>query len=235
MKSSLRTRSARATAAGALSVALLTSGAAGAVAATYPSPSGSKPVSPAPNLSTAPSAQTMSSGMPMTSDVPKTASSAPAMPKASRSSAPVRPKAAKTASSMPTAKPKKTLPAMPMPNGSMTAAPSAMPPMKSQGKGSPNENVVKATADSISITPNRTTIKAGDTVTFTGRTKGLRIGSTVVLERYNGKNWVALKATTVVKKGSSYSLHTTLTTKGATKLRVTVGKTVSAPVTVTVQ
>ncbi|WP_055493059.1 hypothetical protein [Streptomyces sp. TP-A0356] len=222
MKSSLRTRSARATAAGALSVALLTAGTAGAFAAD-PSPSGSKAASPAPSMSMT------------TSPAPSKKATSP-MPGKTTSAPTSTAKPKKTYKASPAPKPKKTQAAVPTPKAKETqaAVPSQSPAMKGM-KGSPNHRAVTAAPGSITLRASKNEVKAGDPVTFTGRTKGLKIGSTVVLERFNGKKWVPMKASTTVKKGSSYALNTKLTTKGTQKFRVTDGKTASTPVTVTVK
>ncbi|MEV7542532.1 hypothetical protein [Streptomyces sp. NPDC089915] len=88
---------------------------------------------------------------------------------------------------------------------------------------------------SLTLTVDKTEVKAGEKVHATGRTKGLKIGSKVVLQhRKNGK-WTTLKAETVVKNGSSYALDAKLNTKGAEELRVQSGEVFSPSVTVTVR
>ncbi|MGE7388406.1 hypothetical protein ACQKM2_23350 [Streptomyces sp. NPDC004126] len=93
---------------------------------------------------------------------------------------------------------------------------------------------VGAEQGSLTMTVDKSQVKAGDTVHVTGRTKGLKIGSKVVLQhRKNGK-WNTLKAETVVKNGSSYAMDAKLNTKGAEELRVQSGDVSSPSVTVTV-
>ncbi|MCT9109961.1 hypothetical protein N4G69_30925 [Streptomyces mirabilis] len=150
MNSTLRSRCAKAIGAGALSVALLSAGTAGAFAA---SPSAASP----------------------------------------------RPKPIMTE----TAKPTKS--GSPMANGSITA------------------RVSKAQ------------VKAGQSVTFTGRAKGVKVGTKVVLLHMHNGKWTALKSSTVLKNGSSYSLVTKFNHKGKEQLRVMAGKIVSPTVVVTVK
>ncbi|MFE9449474.1 hypothetical protein [Streptomyces sp. NPDC006739] len=90
------------------------------------------------------------------------------------------------------------------------------------------------TAASITIRANKTTVKAGNAVRFTGRTKGLKIGSVLVLQHQQGTKWTNLKAGTKVRRGSSYSLTARLNTKGTEHLRVVSGMTHSPVVTVKV-
>ena len=153
MKSSLRTRSTRTFAIGALSAALLTAGTAGAFAAE-----------PNPN---------------------------PKAPKATHMS-----------------EPKATL--------------------------KPNSKIRTAT---ITTQVNRPEVMAGQRVTFTGRTDGLKIGSPVVLERYDGGKWTPLKTDirTIINQRSNYTLATRMDYKGQEQYRVRVGDVVSQPVYVTVK
>ncbi|EST24157.1 hypothetical protein [Streptomyces roseochromogenus] len=90
---------------------------------------------------------------------------------------------------------------------------------------------------SITLTVNKTSVKAGQAVKLTGRTKGLKIGSPLVLQHLVSGKWTNLKATTTVKKGSSYAMMAKLP-KGTHHLRVASvsksGKVVSPTVTVKV-
>ncbi|MFK8912092.1 hypothetical protein [Streptomyces sp. YS-3] len=88
---------------------------------------------------------------------------------------------------------------------------------------------------SLTIKASATNAKAGDKVTFTGRSKGLPVGSKVVLQHKNKGKWTTLQANTTIKQGSSYSLDAKLNTKGKEELRVKDGETVSPTVTVTVK
>lgn len=77
-----------------------------------------------------------------------------------------------------------------------------------------------STMASITVKADKTEVKAGDTVTFTGRTKGLKVGSPLVLQHEKSGKWTALRATAKVKKGSTYALIAKLNTKGAEHLRI---------------
>ncbi|MEU1160154.1 hypothetical protein ABZ372_04760 [Streptomyces sp. NPDC005921] len=83
---------------------------------------------------------------------------------------------------------------------------------------------------SITIKPSATSVNAGGSVTFTGRTQGLKVGWPLVLQHQKGGKWIPLKATTKTKNGSSYSLTAKLNTVGTEHLRVSaVGKKVYSP------
>ncbi|MFF4186883.1 hypothetical protein ACFYZ9_27205 [Streptomyces sp. NPDC001691] len=92
----------------------------------------------------------------------------------------------------------------------------------------------KSTA-SITVKATPTSVKAGDKVTFTGRTKGMPIGSKLVLQHKKGNKWTTLQASTTVKQGSSYSLDAKLNDKGKQELRVKYDEVTSPTVTVTVK
>ncbi|WEO97549.1 hypothetical protein A6P39_027985 [Streptomyces sp. FXJ1.172] len=104
--------------------------------------------------------------------------------------------------------------------------------------------MTKATASptapmaSITLTAKPTSVKAGNTVLFSGRTTGLKVGSPLVLQHEKNGKWVPLMATGKVKTGSSYAISAKLSTKGTEKLRVASasksGKVYSPTVTVTV-
>ncbi|GAA4096007.1 MULTISPECIES: hypothetical protein [Streptomyces] len=90
-------------------------------------------------------------------------------------------------------------------------------------------------AGSITVKASSTSVKAGDKVTFTGRTKGLPIGTKVVLQHKKGSKWTTLQASALVKQGSSYSLDAKLNDKGKQDLRIKYDEVVSPTVTVTVK
>jgi hypothetical protein len=92
-----------------------------------------------------------------------------------------------------------------------------------------------AVAAAIDVRADRTEVKHGQVVTFTGSTKGLPVGSTVMLQRHNGTAWVNLPDHTLVKKGDTYVLIAKLDTTGKQMYRVSDGKAVSEAVTITVQ
>ncbi|MFI1102752.1 hypothetical protein [Streptomyces melanogenes] len=116
--------------------------------------------------------------------------------------------------------------------GSAAAASAASPTPKPSPSGS---KYASATPGSLTIKASATEAKVGDKVTFTGRSKGLAIGSKVVLQHKKGSKWTTLHADTTIKQGSSYSLDYKVNTKGKEELRVMDGKTVSPTVTVTVK
>ncbi|MFD3581817.1 hypothetical protein [Streptomyces sp. NPDC058683] len=87
---------------------------------------------------------------------------------------------------------------------------------------------------SITIRASKTSVKAGDPVTFTGRTQGLRIGTPLVLQHQNHGKWIPLRASVKVKSGSAYSLTAKINTKGTEHLRIAAGQAHSPTVTVKV-
>ncbi|MFG2721335.1 hypothetical protein ACGFW5_23995 [Streptomyces sp. NPDC048416] len=101
-------------------------------------------------------------------------------------------------------------------------------------KPSPSVSATKA-AGSITVKATPGSVKAGDKVTFTGRTKGMPIGSKLVLQHKQGSKWTTLHAGTTVKKGSSYTFDAKLNDKGKQELRVKADNGTSPTVTVTVK
>ncbi|MEU3827206.1 hypothetical protein GT045_37315 [Streptomyces sp. SID486] len=91
---------------------------------------------------------------------------------------------------------------------------------------------------SISVKAGKSSVKAGEQVVFSGRTKGLKIGSPLVLQHEKSGKWTSLRATSKIKKGSSYALLAKLNTKGTEHLRIagvnSSGKVYSPTVTVKV-
>ncbi|MEV5876142.1 hypothetical protein AB0L75_18285 [Streptomyces sp. NPDC052101] len=87
---------------------------------------------------------------------------------------------------------------------------------------SPTSTLASPTTGMASITlhANKTAVKTGQTVKFSGRTKGLKIGTPLVLQHMKSGKWTNLRATAKVKKGSSYSILARLNTKGTETLRV---------------
>ncbi|WP_424216784.1 hypothetical protein ACN20G_32255 (plasmid) [Streptomyces sp. BI20] len=116
------------------------------------------------------------------------------------------------------------------PVGAAGAAPSPKPKPSSSTSAS-----ASAKAGELTLTATPTTVKVGGKAVFTGRTKGLPIGTKVTLQHKHGTSWTTLKSETAVKKGSSFSLDYTFRTKGKEELRVKAGDAVSPTVTVTVE
>ncbi|MFB0631872.1 hypothetical protein [Streptomyces sp. AB3(2024)] len=114
--------------------------------------------------------------------------------------------------------------------GAVNAFAAASPkPPPSSSSASPAAN------KSITVKGDKAVVKVGDQVVFIGRTKGLKVGSKLVLQHLNNGKWTTLQANTVVKNGSSYTLPGKLNTKGKEQLRVMGDdKTVSPTVVVTV-
>lgn len=90
-----------------------------------------------------------------------------------------------------------------------------------------------AAAITLKATPAE--VRAGEKVSFSGRTKGIPIGGKLVLQRRHGDKWMTLQASTTVKQGSSYSLDAKFTTTGKEELRVKYDEVTSPTVTVAVR
>ncbi|MGW2960836.1 hypothetical protein ACWDGI_20525 [Streptomyces sp. NPDC001220] len=88
---------------------------------------------------------------------------------------------------------------------------------------------------SITVKASPTTVKAGHTVRFAGRTSGIRPGASVILQMDRNGKWMPLHVNSKVKKGDTYALATRVTMKGSQDFRVASGKTHSSTVNVTVQ
>ncbi|MFJ5529405.1 hypothetical protein [Streptomyces sp. NPDC093261] len=93
-------------------------------------------------------------------------------------------------------------------------------------------NVIAA---SITVQPSKTELRMGESVTFTGRTQGLKAGDVLNLERYSGGKWVIVKSVRVAQ-GDTYTISATkLAVRGTERFRVIHGNTMSPTVTVTVK
>jgi hypothetical protein len=121
------------------------------------------------------------------------------------------------------------------PNPSTTG--SAKPHTTGTAKPTKTGSASRSPMAGVSITArvNKSQVKAGQSVTFTGRTKGVKVGTKVVLLHLHNGKWTALKSSTALKNGSSYSLTTKLNTKGKEQIRVMAGKVVSPTITVMVK
>ncbi|MEU9453640.1 hypothetical protein [Streptomyces sp. NPDC048277] len=93
---------------------------------------------------------------------------------------------------------------------------------------------VAAPAPALTIKAGAAHVQLGDAVTFTGKTTGIKDGSTVTLQVKDGKKWQSLPGTAKVKKGA-YKIAQKLDDKGVEVLRVKDGKTVSKTVDVEVR
>lgn len=100
-----------------------------------------------------------------------------------------------------------------------SGTPSPKPTMSMTGRPKPTSSPTMGMA-SITATARPTSVKAGKTVLVTGRTKGLKVGSPLVLQHEKNGKWIPLGATGKVKTGSSYAISTKLSTKGTETLRV---------------
>ncbi|MFI2641957.1 hypothetical protein [Streptomyces sp. NPDC018610] len=85
---------------------------------------------------------------------------------------------------------------------------------------------------SITVKASHSSVKAGQSVTLTGRTAHLAAGTKLTVQHLRNGKWTTLRATTVVKKGDTYTVTTKLAAKGTEHLRVVSGPTRSRTVTV---
>ncbi|MET9700456.1 hypothetical protein ABZY31_26550 [Streptomyces sp. NPDC006529] len=98
----------------------------------------------------------------------------------------------------------------------------------------PTASSSQSATAAVTLTATPATVKRGEKVSFTGRTKGVPVGTKVVLQHKYGAKWTTLRASTAVKQGSSFAFDNTFRDKGKEQLRVMVGDAVSPTVTVTV-
>ncbi|WP_112469897.1 hypothetical protein [Streptomyces triticisoli] len=89
-----------------------------------------------------------------------------------------------------------------------------------------------AAAKAITIRASHSSIKAGHSVTLTGRADHLAAGAKLTVQHWVNGKWTTLRTTTVAKKGNTYTVSTKLAVKGPQKLRVVHGATHSRTVTV---
>ncbi|MFF9123376.1 hypothetical protein ACF09J_08785 [Streptomyces sp. NPDC014889] len=89
-------------------------------------------------------------------------------------------------------------------------------------------------AESITVRASHRSIRSGESVTLTGRTAHMAAGTRLTVQHLSNGKWTTLRATTLVKKGDTYTVSTKLAVKGKQQLRVVHGNTHSATVTVDV-
>ncbi|MFD8215550.1 hypothetical protein ACFV2U_17880 [Streptomyces sp. NPDC059697] len=135
--------------------------------------------------------------------------------------------AASPSAASPSPRPTMTGSAKPHITGTAKPTRTGMPKPTKTGMGMAN--------GSITARVSKAQVHPGQSVTLTGRAKGVKVGTKVVLLHMRNGKWTALKSSTVLKNGSSYSLITKLNNKGTEQLRVMAGKIVSPTVLVTVK
>ncbi|MEW1656067.1 hypothetical protein [Streptomyces sp. NPDC093707] len=114
--------------------------------------------------------------------------------------------------------------------GTAIAAPSAVPDLHSATVAT----AVARTHESIGVKASAKSVRAGQSVTLSGRTHGIKMGSRLTVQHLHKGRWTTLHANTRTKHGGYYSVKVKLNTKGKEMLRVAHGHTHSAPVTVRV-
>jgi hypothetical protein len=87
----------------------------------------------------------------------------------------------------------------------------------------------------ITATPSVSSVRAWQLFRVTGRTTGLKAGSTVTLQQKQHGKWVSLPASAPVARNGSYSLGVKLGLKGENDLRIVSGNTASPVFNVTVR
>ncbi|MEU6771363.1 hypothetical protein [Streptomyces sp. NPDC046759] len=89
---------------------------------------------------------------------------------------------------------------------------------------------------SITLGTGTKAVKVGETVVFTGRVRGVKSGSMLVLQHRHNGAWTSLRTTAVVHRNGTYTIKRTFTTKGTEQVRVATrsGTLYSSPVTVRV-
>ncbi|MFF2811318.1 hypothetical protein ACFVT2_29910 [Streptomyces sp. NPDC058000] len=114
--------------------------------------------------------------------------------------------------------------------GTAVAVPNAVPDLHSATVAT----AVAKTHEGISVKASAKSVKAGQAVTLSGRTKNIAMGSKLTVQHLNKGKWTTLHANTKTKHGGNYSVKVKLSKKGKEKLRVAHGKTHSSTVAVTV-
>lgn len=126
----------------------------------------------------------------------------------------------------------------PTPSPTMTRSgmPTARPSMTRSGMPTMRPSRMPNAMGSITVAANHRAVKVGNTVVFTGRVRGVKSGSTLVLQHLRNGKWISLKYTGVVNKNGTYMIKRTFTDKGTHHVRVATksGTLHSSPVTVRV-
>ncbi|MEU1441604.1 hypothetical protein [Streptomyces mirabilis] len=117
-----------------------------------------------------------------------------------------------------------------------TGVPAPKPTVTRTGMPSMKPSRTATAMGSITVSADRKAVKVGNTVVFTGRVKGIKAGSTLVLQHLHNGRWTTLRTTAAVNKNGTYTIKRTFTTKGAEQVRVATktGTFHSTPVTVKV-
>ncbi|MFF8027756.1 hypothetical protein ACFZDJ_42980 [Streptomyces sp. NPDC007896] len=143
--------------------------------------------------------------------------------------------AASPSAASPSPRPTMTGSAKPHITGTAKPTKTGMPKPTKTGMPKPTRTGMGMANGSITAKVSKAQVHPGQSVTLTGRAKGVKVGTKVVLLHMRNGKWTALKSSTVLKNGSSYSLITKLNNKGTEQLRVMAGKIVSPTVLVTVK
>lgn len=101
------------------------------------------------------------------------------------------------------------------------------------GTGTTSVSTVAA-APTATIKADKTTAKAWSKVSLTGKTTGIKAGTTVQVQRLQNGKWVNFPATTKVTSKATYSVWVKSGRVGVNKFRVVTGKAASAAVSVNV-
>ncbi|AOR30941.1 hypothetical protein BFF78_07675 [Streptomyces fodineus] len=117
-----------------------------------------------------------------------------------------------------------------------TGTPAPKPSMTRTGTPSVRPSRTPTAMGSITVSANHKAVKAGNAVVFTGRVRGIKAGSTLVLQHLHNGKWSTLKTTATVNKNGTYTIKRTFTKKGTEQVRVAAksGTFHSSPVTVKV-
>ncbi|MER6069919.1 hypothetical protein ABT187_13935 [Streptomyces sp. NPDC001817] len=117
-----------------------------------------------------------------------------------------------------------------------TGTPTPKPSITRTGMPSMKPSRTPTAMGSITVSANRKAVKVGNTVVFTGRVKGVKAGSTLVLQHLHNGKWTTLRTTAAVNKNGTYTIKRTFTKKGTEQVRVATksGTFQSSPVTVQV-